>query len=253
MDSNAVVHSYVQEKKSIYQVAKEFNTYPNRIRRILQERRVKLRDKSTAQKLAIEKGLHKHPTKGKKHRQDTKDRIAKNVSLSWSELKPEERAYRSNVAKYNWNLMTETEKRRLCQLAGEGVRKAAEIGSKLERYILSELGSIGYKVEFHRSNFLKNEDLQIDILISDIKVAIEIDGPSHFLPIWGQDVLIKNMRRDKEKNGLLMSEGYNVIRVKHLAKTLSIKHKTKALQEIVEILEKIKISSGPNLYELEVV
>ena len=45
-------------------------------------------------------------------------------------------------------------------------------------------------------------------------IAIEIDGPSHFLPVWGEDALKKNISYDQKKQGLILGRGLTLIRIK---------------------------------------
>ena len=59
---NAISKMYLKESKSTYEIAQEFNTYPNKIRRTLKTLGVSLRDKSKAQTVAIKNGRHEHPT-----------------------------------------------------------------------------------------------------------------------------------------------------------------------------------------------
>ena len=61
-----IIEQYVNEKKSTYEIAQDLKTYPNKIRRALNTLGVDLRDKSSAQTVAIESGRHEHPTRGKK-------------------------------------------------------------------------------------------------------------------------------------------------------------------------------------------
>ena len=59
--------------------------------------------------------------------------------------------------------------------------------------------------------FNKNENLEIDLFIPALKTAIEIDGPAHFLPIWGQQSLERHIRADAQKAGLLINRGFVVL------------------------------------------
>ena len=49
-----------------------------------------------------------------------------------------------------------------------------------------------------------------------MNIALEVDGPSHFLPVWGDDVLAKNQKYDKKKTGLIIGKGLKLIRVKQI-------------------------------------
>ena len=64
---------YVINKRSFSSIADEMGTYPNKIRRAAITMGIKPRDKSSAQREAINSGRHKHPTKGTKRKQNTKD------------------------------------------------------------------------------------------------------------------------------------------------------------------------------------
>ena len=61
-----IIDQYMNKNKSTYEIAQELKTYPNKIRRALKTLGVDLRDRSTAQTVAIASGRHEHPTKGKK-------------------------------------------------------------------------------------------------------------------------------------------------------------------------------------------
>ena len=77
--------------------------------------------------------------------------------------------------------------------------------------------------------------------IPDLKTIIEVAGPSHFLPIWGDDHLSKQEKFDLKKNGTLLSRGFVVIRVKAL-NAASLSRTKKLLDNIIEHLESIKES-----------
>ena len=119
--------------------------------------------------------------------------------------------------------------------------------------MLLELSRKGYRSEFHRKNVVVNEDLEVDILLPDCGVAIEVDGPAHFFPIWGEESLEKHLKADFEKNGLLINAGFKVIRIKHLVKSISENHKRQVLTKVISVLECIKDGSlQEKLIEIEV-
>lgn len=53
--------------------------------------------------------------------------------------------------------------------------------------------------------------LEIDILLPDIKTAIELNGPVHYFPIYGSDKLEKIRDADTRKRCMLNSLGYGLI------------------------------------------
>ena len=240
LNINDIVDMYVKQNCSTYVIADKYDTYPNKIRRLLLKQGVMLDDKSTAQKKALESGRSKHPTEGTTRSQKIKIQISESVYQHWQGITDEERARRVDKAKLQWNSMTELEHRALREAAAKAVREASKNGSKMERFLLDKLPLRGYNVLFHKTGLIPNNDLEIDLFIPELRTAVEIDGPAHFLPIWGAANLQKHIKADAQKSGLLLSQGFVVIRVKHLTKSLSEKHKRDVLQRIVEELEKIR-------------
>ena len=96
----------------------------------------------------------------------------------------------------------------------------------------------GYKVRFHEQ-IIPSENLEIDLYLPELKTIIEIDGPSHFLPIWGEEKLQKQINADLRKSGTLLSKGFVVIRVKATGSE-SVNRKEVLLNEIIQNIEKIK-------------
>jgi very-short-patch-repair endonuclease len=74
----------------------------------------------------------------------------------------------------------------------------------------------------------------------EFKAIIEIDGPSHFLPIWGEEKLQKQMKADQNKTGLILSKGFIIIRVKNLSDSLSLIKQEELKNTILSILDSIK-------------
>jgi very-short-patch-repair endonuclease len=255
MDRNYLVREYVEKERSTYDIAAECKTYPNKVRRMLRKYGIPLRDKSEAQSLAIESGRHKHPTKGYKRPEAIKIKISEGVAKAWRKISEGEKAKRVLAAKAQWEAMLDDQKDELRKLAAEAVRKAAEEGSKLEKYLLVELRRKEYQVFFHKTNIVSREQLQVDIFLPQLKVAIEVDGPAHFLPIWGEENLAKHITSDNAKTGLLLGEGYVLIRIKNLAKNVSKIQYRKLLTELLNKLECIKEQFPPpesRLIEIEV-
>jgi len=70
--------------------------------------------------------------------------------------------------------------------------------------------------------------------------VLEVDGPSHFLPIWGDEKLKKQIKADSHKTGLILSKGYAIIRVRHASDTLSLGSKEELKNKLVDQLNSIK-------------
>jgi very-short-patch-repair endonuclease len=255
MNEIDIVNMYVLEDASTYVIAQKYNTYPNKIRRILIKNGVDLNNKSEAQKRAIKTGRTKHPTLGIKRDKEVKERISDAVHLNWKKMSKKERQERVDKAKIQWYNMTEQERESLKNAAAIAVRQASKDGSKMERFLQDSLPALGYDVIFHKTGLIPSENLEIDLFIPALNVAIEIDGPAHFFPIWGETSLQKHIKSDAHKSGLLLAYGFVVIRIKHLVRNLSEKHKRLVLNELLIYLKQIEKKFPPKskrFIELEV-
>lgn len=249
-----IIDQYVNEKKSTYEIAQELKTYPNKIRRALNTLGVDLRDKSSAQTVAIESGRHEHPTRGKKRTEAEKVAISNGMASYWENMEEEEKKRRSDISKKQWAEMSEEDKANLRKLAAEAVRKASKEGSKIEKFIYEGLTKIGYDVIFHKRGLVANQNLEVDLFIPALNTAIEIDGPAHFLPIWGEESLNRHIRADAQKAGLLMNRGFAILRVKNIIRNLSQKNMRETLAAIIVELKKIEKKFPPatkRLIEIE--
>ena len=245
MNIKKVISMYVEENKSTYDIAIELNTYPNKIRRLLIKNGVQLKDKSEAQKNAINNGTATHPTLGKTRSDIEKLKISSGVKKYWGDM--DKTTYDSKVkqAKERWLKMPETEKTKMLESAIKAIQIAGKEGSKLEKFLYQEITEHGYKVEFHKKTLLANENLEIDMYIPQLKTIIEVDGPSHFLPIWGEEKLQKQIKADFHKTGLILSKGMVIVRIKNLSDSVCLADKEKLKLDLLQTLDKIKQSFPP--------
>lgn len=205
---------YCDQKKSFQDIAQQYNTYANKVRRDAKKFNIKARNKSEAQKNALETGKHQHPTKGKVRDEMTKQKIGKGVMESWENLSSEELERRKQKAQDNWLSMDENTRMQIQQSAIKAVRESSKLGSKLEKFLQTKLISVGQKVDFHKEQSLVNTKLQIDLFLPLLNIAIEVDGPSHFAPVWGESALARNKTYDSKKEGLILGRGWHLIRIK---------------------------------------
>lgn len=207
---------YIKQKLSFRDIAERHGTYTNKIRRDAKKYKIDIRNKSEAQKNALKTGSHQHPTKGKTRDVATKQKIGLSVMTFWDNMSEQELEKRKQIAKENWNNLSDDQKEHIKKQANLAVRSASKSGSKLEKFLLDKLLADGYRVDFHKEQTLSNTKLQIDLFLPSDGIAIEVDGPSHFLPVWGDDVLDKNIKYDNKKTGLILGKGLVLIRVKQL-------------------------------------
>lgn len=239
-----IIEMYVEKNKSTHEIAKDLNTYPNKILRILKKHNIKIKSKSEAQKLALKEGRMEHPTKGKKRTDEEKLTISEKMADHWKSLPKEEREDRKVKAKERWDNRDAASKEKMNRLRVEAVRKAGKEGSKLEKFILKKLTDNGYRVDFHNQTLIPNEKLEIDLYIPELNTIIEVDGPSHFLPIWGEEKLQKQIKADLQKNGRILSRGFAIIRVKVLDKP-NLKRKQDMVDNVLSILKGIEKKFPP--------
>lgn len=204
---------YLKDKKSFSDIAEIYDTYANRIRRDAKKFNIKIRNKSEAQKNALDTGKHSHPTKGTTRPNDIKEKIGLGVLDAWQKLDKAELDKRKLKAKKNWEELDDNTKEVILKAANSAVRATSKVGSKLEKYLQNKFLLDGYKVEFHKEQTLVNTKLQIDLFLPSINLAIEVDGPSHFAPVWGADSLNRNQKYDSKKEGLITGKGWNLLRV----------------------------------------
>lgn len=235
-----VVKMYIQDEYSIPHIAELLGVYPNKVRRALLSMGIPLKSKSEAQKNALATGRAKHPTKGTKRDEETKLKISEKVSTYWDSVDKKTRQQQCTHLKEYRDTLTQEEKEELSHLASVGIRNAAKQGSKFERYLHEELANAGYQLIIHKKGAIINPNLEVDILIPAIKTAIEIDGPTHSKPIHGEEKLKKQQKSDAEKNGLLLNEGWVMIRFRHIVNNLTQKYKRESLNKILLVLKEIK-------------
>lgn len=204
---------YSQNKNSFNDIATKYNTYANKLRRDAMRFNIVIRSKSEAQKNVLSTGKVKHPTKGKQRPDSVKNKIGNSVMKSWEQMDQNQLNERKLLAKKNWEKLDDEEKKHRLRQANLAVRESSKTGSKLEKHLLENLLSDGFKVDFHKEQHLLNTKLQIDLFLPQENIAIEVDGPSHFEPVWGDDALLRNKKYDDKKTGIILGKGLVLIRV----------------------------------------
>lgn len=221
MDENKIVKEYESGLSSV-ELAKKYDTYQNKIIRILKKFDVKIRDKREAQALALSSGRSEHPTKGKKASATTKEKQSESQAVRWKKMPEAQREELREVAQQHWENRSDESKQAMLTKAGQALQKASKEGSKAEKYIVKMLRAKGYAVIPHKKGLIPG-NYELDIYLPVEKVIIELDGPQHFLPLFGDKLLNRNIKYDTIKNGLLIKEGFAIIRVKYIVKHLSQK------------------------------
>lgn len=232
------MYKLYEEGLSLHQIAEKYNTYPNKIKRLLNKHGYQLRNKSDAQKASYDGG-RPHPRAGKNIPEEMKEKIARTLSETWQNMPEKDKKRRSKLAKNAYNSMSDQEKTELLKKAHEGMREAAKHGSRMEKFVSDALSEAGYNVERHRTGITMDRDLEVDIYLPSVSIVIEIDGPTHFLPIFGEEKLQKHIEADNAKNAILLNHGLVVIRVKCYQKNISNFRLKETAKSVLEFVTKI--------------
>lgn len=241
-NSEKIIREY-NSGKSVMQLAEEYGTYPQKIIRVIKKYGGKIRSKSESQKLALENGRAILPTSCIEYTEEKRQKISEKMHEVYHSLSDEQKEQRREKSKAQYAAMSDEAKEELRKKSSQAILKASKEGSKLEKFLLDKLTEMGYSIVFHKKGYILNDNLEIDLLIPAMKVAIEVDGVYHSKDIHGD--LPKVANRDNEKNGLLLSYGYIVIRLSNTVSTVTPYYLRERLQRLTEVLDKIKIKFPP--------
>ena len=231
---------------STHQIAKKYSTYPNKIRRILIKNGKEPRTRSEAQKVALEAGVSTHPTKGRERTAEEKLAISASSVKHWNDMSDDEREQRREKSRAAWKSMSPIKREEMRKKAAQRIREAAKTGSKLEKKIQKFLVKAGYKYESHKK-VIPTQKFEFDLYLPQLRTIIEVDGLSHFEPIWGEEQLSKQQLFDQQKDGLVLSRGFKLIRVENISGSMALVKLAELEREIVSALEQIKSGNGENL------
>ena len=248
-----VIKKYTAGHSTI-SLAKELDTYPKKIERILKKHGHTLRSRSESQSLAIKNGRAKHPTKGLKRTEEEKAKISLGVEKAWTEMPEHKKKEFRKSAKNRWDNMPPEKRREMQEKAGRALRLACLEGSKQEKFLKTKLEEAGYQVVMHKKGLIEGK-FEIDLLLPELNTIIEVDGPQHFLPLFGEDKLANTVKMDSIKNGLLIAKGFCVIRVKYLCKNMNKSVERKLWSLVAAEVKKIEDKFPPNgklFIELEI-
>lgn len=210
-----IVKLYTEDKLSIREINKITGMSTYKIRQTLISAGIQPRTKSEAQKVALTEGRSLHPTQGKTLDEKTKAAIGV-AMVNFHNNKSD--SQRTKEKKTKQKLWQSRDKKELDLMRDKGLdktRNAAKSGSTLERFICMKLIEADIPFMFHHKSPFGSTNLEVDIMLKNRKTAIEVDGPSHFFPVWGEEKLKETKDFDFQKNGLLLGLGYTIIRVQH--------------------------------------
>lgn len=220
-------HAWVIEQynkgRSTRDIARQLDAYPMTINRILKKNGIQTRDLSASLKKYFEQ--HEHVMKGQKMSREEREKRAAGMKRHWDSLGEEQReqvvSRLVNMTQERWNSLSEAQQHDLIYKMHLGSREASIHGSKFQNEVCKQLVRRGYKAKQRTTRHTPGSQLEIDIAIEEHTTAIEIDGKSHFVDIFGQEKLEQKILKDQQKDDILMSRGWRVIRVRDNSKSFT--------------------------------
>lgn len=247
MDTSKIIQLYVNEKLNIKDTANAVGTSEGKVKRFLKKNGL-TRTKGEAQALALKQGRAEHPTSGKKASQETKIKMSAAMHKAWVDLPEEEKEKRSKQSAERWANMSDKEKEEILSKAAKKVRETSKNGSKLERFLVDKLRENGYTVLHHCKHTFSSNELEMDLMLPDEKIIIEVDGPSHFLPLYGEEVLQKRMEADNRKSGIVINSGWKMIRICYMIQNTTKYWFRTTEDKLVALLKDIKSGNVTDNY-----
>lgn len=211
---DSIHRMYYIEQKSINQIAKENNTYPKKIIRYMKKHGMTIRDKSESQKLALLHNRHKHPTKGTNRSQNVREKISTTQFNNWMSLSEEAKQQHRQKIKEQWSNKTEKQKQLVINNLLKQGEKTKCKNSKVSKAIFDILLSHKFDVKNH--SYLEN--ITIDFVLPIEGIAINVNGPGHYLDIWREE----NLKKDEYKKKKIIDNGYKLILVKYFYNDISM-------------------------------
>ena len=237
---------YYDEGLSMRKVAKELNVPLATLSRFMKGKGITARSKAQAQKNFLK--TNEHQMAGRKHTDETKKKISQGLGEFWDSLTEEEtdalKAKIGSAWKNKWAAMSETERRATMEELSNKAKEAQGDGSRLERFIAEQLIDRGYVVEERTTNYVAGKSFEVDIALPKERIAIEVDGPTHFMPIYGEEHLAEQQERDSRKDEALNSVGYSVLRIRDNNGPLS----QLRIDRIIESFKEIEQDGGTSVW-----
>ena len=203
---------------------------------------IKKRNKSEAQ-LNYIKQTGTHQRDGTTHDEITKDKISDKMREFYDSPEGVEAKERiSEFRKEEWAEKSEEERAEILtelQLANRAKMQSGE-GSNFKNFVAEQLMERGYTVEQRTKTWTPGQQFHVDIALPNEKLIIEVDGPTHWAPIYGEEELQKVIVKDAKKDAALIANGWVVLRVQDSSGST-----TRArFKRVLDVLGEIKYSKA---------
>ena len=222
IDMNEVRRLIEVEKLSTYGAADELGCNQSHVVRLIAKfnkenpkNPIKKRNKSEAQKNYI-KRTGTHQRTGTTHSDETREQISDSMKDVYDGPRGDEiREKISQQRQEEWAAMSQAERAEILENLKKSSRERAMSGegSNFENFLAEKLEEHGYSVEVRTKQYTPGQKFHVDIALPNEKIIIEVDGPTHWSAIYGDDELRKVQDKDSQKDKTLTSMGWNVLRV----------------------------------------
>lgn len=239
LDGETALEEY-RRGDSLSMIAKRWNTNAKQVSRLIRNVGGKIRSFRSAQKLALQKGRIKHPTKGRERTDAEKEAISDSAKANYDALSFEEKQRLTEGCKKRWEELPLEKKVEFWGKAKIALVATAKYGSKAERFLYKGLIEAGYRAEPHQKHVLGNDEMHIDILLNEARIAIEVDGITHHEPVFGTEEFLRRQDADLEKNRAVIAAGYHMVRVKLTGRTDSQVKMRRLLAALLKTVESLK-------------
>jgi very-short-patch-repair endonuclease len=209
-----LLREYVEKKRSTSEIAQEVGCFPEQIRRALRRFNIPVRSRIQASHNFYDNG-GENARKGYQFSEKEKETASISAKEYWlSNASKEARAKIAEKSQAYWDTVSDDEKQAIIERLHRACREAAANGSKAQRMIEKIL-----KDKYHYVTMLGVVqiagigDLEVDIALPGVGIAIEVDGITHFRDVYSDDRYERAMEADKRKNDILTRAGWSVVRI----------------------------------------
>lgn len=233
---------------SLREIAATIGTYPAKVKKMLIAYGIEIMSKNESISHSLKRSEN-HPTRGKERDISVKQKIGDKMAKTWESPTHGQLEGMKKHKKY-WKKMSKAERSQHTEKASKALRETTKSGSKLERYIKERLFEAGYSSVDHKTAVLPNEKLEFDLYIAELSTIIEVDGPVHNEPIFGQEKFVNTVSRDERKTSTAIAAGFTMVRVKQ-NKNYSETYFRHLGDSLLEVVKEIRSGSKQKLYIVE--
>ncbi|MHC5056388.1 MAG: DUF559 domain-containing protein [Planctomycetota bacterium] len=249
IDMNAVRRCIEVEKLSTYGTADKLGCNQSHVVRLIAKYNkanpsnpIKKRNKSEAQKNFI-KRTGSHQRSGTTHTEEAREQISDSMKEVYDGPRGDEiREKISQQRQEEWAQMSAADKAEVLETLKSSSRAKAMSGegSNFENFLAEKLEEHGFVVEVRTKAYTPGQKFHVDIALPQEQIIIEVDGPTHWSPIYGDDELRKVQDKDKLKDNTLTNMGWNVLRVQDGSGSTTRARFVRVLDQVEFIRDKYK-------------